>query len=145
MDRAAAKAVVDREIEGLMGRLGVPHWRVKVAYGRISGDEAGVVHGQCTRLYDYNTATIELDPEALEDEAHALRVLRHELFHVVLSPFDLFGVAVDEAGLGKPLRDVLDRVWRHSCEKACINLERMYQGLTAREESRCPSSHSSSP
>lgn len=134
MDRSAVKAIVDREIGPLMGRLGIHHWKVAVVYGPIGDDAGGTVTGQCTRLYDYNSATVALDPGAMEDEDHARRVLRHELFHVVLSPFDLYAGAVDGAGLGEPLDDVLDRVWRHSCEKAVINLERMYDGLTEARE-----------
>jgi hypothetical protein len=136
MDRTAVEAIVGREIGGLMEKLGVGHWNAEVSYGSIPGDAGGVVHGQCTRMYDYETATIELDPSSLRDEAHALKTLRHELFHLVLSSYDLYASGVDNLALPKAMHDVLDRMWRHSCERAVIRLEAMYQGLTKAEEVR---------
>jgi hypothetical protein len=58
-------------------------------------------------------------------------VLRHELFHVVLSPYDLYERAVANAGLTDDMDRVLGRVWTHVMEKAVINLERAFHGLTA--------------
>jgi hypothetical protein len=127
MDRSAVRAIVERELEPLRERLGLGHWDLDIEYGPIEGGQ----RGRCSRAADYDRATIELDPEQVEDEADALKVLRHELFHLVHSPFDLYSCAVDNAGLGKTMDDVLDRVWRHACEKTVINLERLYQGLTS--------------
>jgi hypothetical protein len=134
VDRSRVKEIVDREIEPLMARLGLDRWSVEVKYGPIGDDQSG----RCSRLYDYERATIEFDPEKIEDEADVLKTLRHELFHVVHSPFDLYSCAVDNAGLGKTMDDVLDRVWRHACEKTVINLERLYQGLTSPADATPP-------
>jgi hypothetical protein len=126
MDRSAVGAIVERELKPLQEKLGLCHWDIEVECGPIQGGG----NGQCSRSADYDRATIELDPEQLDDEAHVLKVLRHELFHIVHSPFDLYSCAVDNAGLGKTMDDVLDRIWRHACEKTVINLERMYNGFT---------------
>ena len=132
MDRSQVKEIVDREIEPLMKRLGIDHWKVMVSYDpeRIDGD-GQIKHGECTRLVDYNSAHISLNPESFEDEQGVLKTLRHELFHVVLSPFDLYSSTVDRA-LDSPgsVREILDRVWTHSCEKAVINIERMFINMS---------------
>jgi hypothetical protein len=142
MDRSAVKKIVDREIEPLMARLGIPHWRITVGYKPAPVDDDGVtIEGECKRGIDYNNAYIELNPEGLDGEEDVIRILRHELFHVVLSPFDLYSTAVAEVDLPRSLHLVLDRVWRHAVEKAAINLERMYLCLTDKPDESPPDPH----
>lgn len=128
MDRSKVKAIVEREIGPLMGRLGIPHWKVTVSYGLRGESDDATINAQCTRLVDYNRALIEFDPDALDDEAEVLRVLRHELFHILLSPFDVYTGAVRRLDLGSA-EAVLDQVQTHATEQAVINLERMYSEL----------------
>jgi hypothetical protein len=131
MDRSAVEATVAREIGPLCARLGIEGWKIAVSYDPESVDGDGhLKHGECTRLVDYNSAHISLNPESFEDEDAVLRTLRHELFHVVLSPFDLYSSAVDRA-IDTPasVREILDRVWNHACERAVINLERMFSAM----------------
>jgi hypothetical protein len=135
MDKSTLKAMVDREIEPLMRRLGIPHWRVTVSYGLVEGSGLNRrFHGECNRSVDYNQAHITLDPETLDDEAHALKVLRHELYHVVLAPFDVYSNAVDAAVGTGTTTNILGSVWTHAVEQAAINLERMFLGLTGSED-----------
>src|SRR5260370_42055938 len=96
MDRSEVKAIVDAEIGLLMRRLGISHWKVTVSYDPERCDGDGVLkRGECTRLVDYNSAHIRLNPESFDDGVCVLRTLRHELYHIVLSPFDLYSSAVD--------------------------------------------------
>ncbi len=90
MDQSAVKRLVERDLETLMRAFGVPHWSIRVCYGPIDGaDDGCMAQGHCHRLIDYESATITLDPANLDDEDEVLKTLRHELMHVVLSPFDL--------------------------------------------------------
>jgi hypothetical protein len=131
MDRSAVKAIVDREIEPLMVRLGIPHWHVVVSYDLRADDGICRVKGRCSRAMDYNKARIEFDPDECDDEDDVLKTLRHELFHVVASPFDLYMQAADQLTKeGSPEEAILRRVFDHAVEKAMINLERMFLGLT---------------
>jgi hypothetical protein len=132
MDRSEVKAMVEGELEPLMQRLGIRHWKVRVSYDPESVDGEGhLKHGECTRLVDYNSAHISLNPESFDDEESVMRTLRHELFHIVLSPFDLYSSSVDRAiEVPNAVREILDRVWNHACERAVINLERMFFELT---------------
>lgn len=127
MDRSEVKAIVDREIEALKERLGIPHWRIKASYDLRDGDACG----QCTRRVDYNQAFIEFDPDGLDDEQHVLKVLRHELFHVVLVPFDIvFNALRPVLEKDATLAGTIDSIREHATEQAVINLERMWSGLT---------------
>jgi hypothetical protein len=131
MDRSAVKAIVDREIEPMMERLGVPHWQIVVSYDLRDDNGICRTKGRCTRAIDYNKARIEFDPEECEDEADVLKTLRHELFHIVASPFDLYMQAADQCTKeDSPEEAILDRVFDHAVEKVMINLERMFIGLT---------------
>lgn len=124
MDRAAVETVVDREIDDLIRRLGVAHWRIEVRYD-LRDDET---QGECTRLVNYDRAVIRLNPELLDDEADVLRVLRHELFHIILSPIDLFTIAADTV-IPESAAEVVSAVKHHAIERTVINIERLYRGL----------------
>lgn len=131
MDKSKVREIVKSHAERLMEQLGLPHWSIDFYYELRLSDATRTVKGQCTRTIDYNQAAIELDPDAFDDETDILKILRHELFHVVLSPFDLFHHAAEELWKDDPVKKaVLDTVWTHAVEQAAINLERMYRGLT---------------
>jgi hypothetical protein len=132
MDRSEAKSIVDREIAGLQEKFGVPHWSLVISFGPLGDNGVARIKGRCTRQVDYNRAHIELDPEELDDEADVLKTLRHELFHVVLAPFDLYSQAADAlAPRDSPAESMLDRLWTHALEQAVIALERLHAGLTS--------------
>lgn len=130
MDRSAVKAIVGRELGPMCERLGLGHWAIRVSYDLRLDVDSGRVPGQCHRLYDYEKVTIEFDPDGLDDEAEVLRVLRHELLHLVASPFDLYGDAVEKLTLDESTKDVLHRVWNHAQEMTVVNLERLVRNLT---------------
>lgn len=130
MDRSEVIKIVDRSIDPLLRRFGIEHWKVEVCYD-LRADN-GIAHNsaRCTRMADYNRAIIEFDPDQFDDEASVLRSLRHELFHVLLSPFDVYSNAAEAALHDSATTAILARVWSHSVEQAVINLERLYDGLT---------------
>lgn len=131
MDRSAVKAIVDREIEPLMRRLGIPHWRITVSLEPAPQKDSGrYLSGHVDRFVDYEHAHVTLNPEAFDDESDVLRVLRHELLHVVLAPIDVFVNAVEATLEGHAAAPTLQAVWTHAMERAVGHLERMYRGLT---------------
>lgn len=136
MDKSQAQGIVERHLDSMVRMLGLGHWEVMVTYDLdVATDSAHAIAGRCHPDGDYNQAWIEIDPSRFDDEAALLRLLRHELFHVVLSPFNLFDEVVG-AMLQKDRRlaPAADRVWTHAAEKAVINLERMYHALTTQQK-----------
>lgn len=141
MDRSAVREIVQAHAEALMERLGLPHWTVEFLYDLRLSTADRRVKGRCTRLIDYNRAVVELDPDEFDDgdEKEVLRIVRHELFHVVLSPFDLFRQVAEGTWDRDPDKQaMMDRVWSHAAEQAVINLERMYRGLTTKPKETPP-------
>jgi hypothetical protein len=88
-----------------------------------------VKRGECTRLVDYQSAHISLNPEAFEIESEVLGTLRHELFHIILAPLDLYTSAVARLEISDDAAEILDRVREHAIEQAVGGLERMHAGL----------------
>jgi hypothetical protein len=131
MNRSEVKAIVERELEPLMRKLGIPHWKIRVVFDLRNGEDEFTTCGQCTRRVDYDQAFIEFDPDSLDDEQHVLKVLRHELFHVVLVPFDIvFNALRPVLDKDSTLAGAIDSIREHATEQAVINLERLWQGLT---------------
>jgi hypothetical protein len=127
MDRSAVEAIVRRSLDPMMTRLGIGHWTISMSFDLAEQGTAG----ECSRLPNYDSAAIRLNPAELHDEDGVLKTLLHELFHVVLSPFDLYSIGAEQAiGDDRAARAVLDQVWHHACERAVINLERLYVNLT---------------
>jgi hypothetical protein len=143
MDRSEVRAIVEAEIEPLLDRLGISHWRITVHFGPIEADHrvaAGhKVQGECLKNAPYDMATITLDPEEIHDPEHARKILRHELFHVLLAPFDVyrkFATAFIESKSSGDVQE--DNLWEFASEQAVINLERMWRGLQTKGADTMP-------
>jgi hypothetical protein len=130
MDRSAVEAVVRRELQPLCDRMGLGHWKIKVTFDLRKEVGNRRIPGECHRLYDYEKVSIELDPDWFDDEAEVLQVLRHELLHLVASPFDLFAESVEKLAIDEATKDVLNRVWNHAQEMTVVNLERLWSNLS---------------
>jgi hypothetical protein len=133
MDRSEVRKIVERELEPLKARLGLSHWSVTVDFDlrEPSGDFS--TRGQCNFHVDYDKATICFDPDQLDDESEVLHVLRHELFHIVVSPFSIFMNSIRPFLNTDPVKaDMADSVLTHAMERAVINIERMFEGLTGK-------------
>lgn len=124
MDESAVKVIVAKNAEALAAAMGLSHWRIRWFAERPDIGSKGY----CERLIDYERATIYLDPAQMDDEADLLRVLRHELFHVVASPADLLLGLID-AGITDPVEvERIGRVSRYVQETLVRNLERLWDG-----------------
>src|SRR5262245_40620119 len=131
MNGSTVERVVFEHLPALSQRLGLSDWEISLSYDSTLGTgDNGITRGECTRLVDYQSAHITLNPEAFNSDELVLSTLRHELFHVVLAEFDLYTSAVDRLDLGARAEDVLDRVRDHAIERCVAALERMYDGLT---------------
>jgi hypothetical protein len=138
LDQSAVERIARRELESLMEVLGISHWRITVEY-ELPPDEGDGRHprgwqttAECGLNTPYNQATIRIDPGRIDDRDHLIKELRHELFHVLLSPYRLYRhVQAATIREGSPADEQEDRLWDYCDEQAVINLERMYRGLTA--------------
>jgi hypothetical protein len=120
---ADAKALVESWLPDLVEVLGLGHWKITVAYDKPP--EANW-QAACSRQVSYNVAEIELDVESYEDPAKLFFDLRHELLHVVLSPFDVYTHYVAGFGVNNPTIAAQDEfLRRYATEQAILNLEKI--------------------
>ena len=132
MDRSVVESIVNDHITRLTSQFGLHQWEISAGYHpEPADDEGSLKRGECTRLIDYHIAHISLNPDAFADEAAVLATLRHELFHVVLSPFDLYTSAVERIELPEIAEELLERVRDHSIERCVAGMERMWVGLAS--------------
>ena len=138
MDQSAVERVVAEHLAQLSAKCGLHQWDIAVSYESRSPDgDGGWTRGECTRLVDYHSAHISLNPAAFADDAGVLLTLRHELFHIVLAPFDLYVSAVEGIELPEVAADLLEGIADHATERTVAGLERLWAGL------QCP--HSAEP
>jgi hypothetical protein len=129
LDRSECKRIVDREIEALAEAMGLPHWHIVVRYERVADEhpEGFTVSANCRAKPEYERATITIDPDEMDDEAELLRILRHELMHIVLAPFNLYRGFATAFVEQKSTADAQeDAIWAHSVEQGVRSLERLW-------------------
>jgi hypothetical protein len=132
MDHSEAEAIVRREVKPMLELLGVGHWQVTVHFAALDLDPRFGTRARVFTYPAYDKAVIEMDPPAFRDEADLIESLRHEVFHILLAPFDVLmetlGPALKHDDV---LAETLQSVRQHACEQAVINLERLYDNLTS--------------
>lgn len=122
MDQSKVKEWVGANLERLMAQCGIPHWRVVVWYDAL--DEATA---ECSPRLKYESARITIDPARIDDIEELERVLRHELFHIVHSPFHILWDAVAQTFTQEQC-DIFNQLWSYAQEMTVKNLERMHSG-----------------
>lgn len=86
MDSSKCREILLANIERLRADLRLWDWRIDIFTGRLEGNAVGEV-----RVHSpYQRAEITVDNDKVDDEAEALRVLRHELIHIFCWPMHAF-------------------------------------------------------
>jgi hypothetical protein len=124
MDRSAVKAIVESHLDSLAEVFGVERWCIQVNYEACDNPNHGA---SCGRAVDYDKAFITIDPDKHKDEGEVVDSLRHEIEHILLSPFDLYRDAMtqhidDET---KEHRQE-QRLFTYAVEQTVINIERLW-------------------
>lgn len=127
MDRSALEATIDAAAGPMRDALWLHHVRVEVHYGPLTGCAAS-----CDLSLPYRLASLTFDPAQIVDDADALRLLRHELLHVVHGEFDHAGnVALALGGIrdDTPAATAFDHAWRLAEERTVNHMENVLDGL----------------
>lgn len=120
MDTSEVQAIVEANIDRLMTAVGVPHWRLTIAYER---HETGAM-GTCDLAdIDYCRAHITIDPAQHETPDEVINTLVHELLHIILAPAELYrNVAIQN--LPESAMGANEVVYTHALEQMVLSLER---------------------
>lgn len=125
MDSAALSKVIKKHHKRLVKQLGLSDWGISFAVERIDGEPAG----QSTVHSAYRHARLVLDPEKITDEEDALRVLRHELIHVLVWPWPAWGEVVLELLPDGDSGDALMTQYHFFMERLVGEIERLVDRL----------------
>ncbi len=123
MDESAVRKYVAAHLGHMLEDAGISGWTVTVEYGHIGPH----TQGNCSAMAEYNQAQIRLDPEMFGDETTLAAVLRHELFHIVLAPMDVYrGLVTGHLEMDTPEATSEDLAWTYFVEQSVLGLERMW-------------------
>jgi hypothetical protein len=127
MKRSEAKRIVGENIEWLRWSMNLQDWKIKVFYRELGdGDDKArtVTLGQCSANVYYRWADIFINHKAHDSEEQLLDTLRHELFHVLHSEFDVYIDQVSEL-VSDETKPTLRISHKLAIERLVGNLERM--------------------
>lgn len=126
MDASDVVKVVAEHLPRLQRELGLVHWTFRVRAEFLTSDDPTFRRfGNVLRDVSRERAHVEINPDEVENAVDVVRVLRHEMFHCVLAPFDLYAEAVEKFVSDKTALESVRRVWEHACEQAVVGLERL--------------------
>jgi hypothetical protein len=130
MDKSEVKKWVDENIEPMMRLMGIPHWRIDVSYTSIPDTAADIIVGMDIKTRpQYEKAYIRINYSEYESVEDLERDLKHEMMHIMHSPYELAWDLV-ETILTVEQAQAVGKIWR-SCEEMTVrNLERMHHGHT---------------
>lgn len=127
MSPMQVRKIIQKEKDNLIKLLALEHWDIKFEYDLDDLD----IYGECHKQYDYKRATIRFNPKMFEERAAVVKTLRHELFHIVLAPFDLYMESIDELLIdGTDKAHILGKIWTHAHEQGVLALELIWQQMT---------------
>ncbi len=128
MEVKEAEKIIKENLDDLTDMFGIGHWAVTVDFATTGSDSYQT--GICDQDFKYETARITLYLNNIKSEEMLLRVLRHELFHILHHPFNEMIASIDAFILDqKPeFFSIVESLWVSAQEKMVKNLERMHRG-----------------
>lgn len=123
LSRREASKLVEREILRLLKVLHLEDWRVEGCLGRAGGCDSIAEVGA---LDEYKVASITVDPERHDSLDEISESVRHEVFHLLLAPFQAYRAALKDAN-GEDFKD-LPSLWDRCEEDVIRRLERTSLG-----------------
>lgn len=119
LSRREADRTLQKELCRLLKALHLSDWKVEGCVGRAGGSDSIAEVGA---LDEYKVASITVDPERHDSLEEVAESVRHEVFHLLLAPFQAYRTALKDAN-GEDFRD-LPSLWDRCEEEVIRRLER---------------------
>ncbi|MEO1522888.1 MAG: hypothetical protein AAFU78_19215 [Cyanobacteria bacterium J06633_2] len=125
MKESTCREWIDNNIKDMMWATGLMAWKIRFIVEELEPRHEGETRlGTCDSDYAYEDACITINNEGIRDEAHLEKVIRHELLHLVIAPYESLAHGylqiVDDQHVNA-FRE-MERIAR---ERTVLNLERM--------------------
>ncbi len=131
MTEKECRKLVKEHMLHMMRALGVSGWTIDVWYDEIE-ERADTPKRFASQMelsvnWRYEKAVITINPEVLRDKKDLLQGLRHELIHVVLSPFNAYDTHIRKHVGEQPSEtwSAINDAWHGYLESAVLNVERI--------------------
>jgi len=121
MDKTIAEAIIKQEFPRYQKLFHLQDWTITFKYRWID-DEDDLTFGNCVAEPGYKTATIAINHDLLDNKEELLKVMRHEMIHILHSSFDIYRDAIEKL-LGKSEFEALDTVYSYCSEEAVMFIE----------------------
>lgn len=86
----ALHGVLEESLIYIKNQLNLYDWHILSVVDSLKHHAAG----QCSRQYEYKSATLSFDAKVIRSKRKAREYLRHELLHCVMAPMDRIETAV---------------------------------------------------
>jgi len=133
LTKARAQRIVRENLPWLRWAMQLQDWSIDVKWDWLEKrSEHAAVAGEVDARPDYRFATIVMDHRQATDKARLLHNLRHELLHLVLSPF-ITGCYIAQVAAPLDAAPAIDAAFTTATEQAILQIERALDllGMTA--------------
>lgn len=128
MKRVQAERLVRKYTKGLTRDLFLKEWEIDIGVAKLDDDAKGA----SGVMPEYKSSSITIDHTRADDEDDLYRTVRHELVHVMISPFEKYRnqirFAVSSAGVWR----VLEECYRTCMEETVVNIEKVLDEFIGR-------------
>lgn len=126
MRKSEASRLASKEIARLQKEMALDRWEVDLTVGRCSVE--GAV-GESTVLGEYERVNITVDHLKCDGADELLEVVRHEMIHALLHPFnDFFDQIHPYFDDEKATQKIVERLFDKAIERAVLAVERSSLG-----------------
>ena len=130
MEVSELKKWCDENTDRILKECGLPHWSLGIIFEQNEDAEHGA---QCYAYPKYERAKFVLNAPNIVD---AEEVFRHEVFHLLHSPFEFYRNVINTL-IPDDSKAAVDEVWSMASELTVKNIERMF-GAQAKKEKEDP-------
>jgi len=125
MDKSDALNIAREALGPMLSALSLTHWTINLT-ADSEDDHETLASVSFNHLYA--SATINIDPNKLSNPTAILASLRHELIHLLLSPYDMPETLLPEC-TEAPITPTLLKSLEHANELSILNLETTLDAL----------------
>lgn len=111
-----------KNIKNLLYLNGLDDWNIKfvISEEKAPDDTEVALTQACiaSLLYEYKVATVIIYPASLHDEHELAQTVEHEIFHILLAPYDMYFNSLDESA-DTPLTN-LEKSYQMKCHELAV-------------------------
>lgn len=122
MKQKSVEKWISKNAEKLKKEILPDEWILHIEYAYLEGSNKRQVPMQVKVLPEYRKGTIWICPEHIDSESELEECFKHELFHLILNPYELILETI-EALVPASSRKAVGSLFNQAAEQTVRNLE----------------------